>query len=124
MITIGLCIAWGGAVLVAAYFTCEGVFKSIHLVTILQSVQLAGIGIFQASALQFGTDQLKDVSSDQLSSFVHWYIWAQEISGDSYDFVKVAIDSVLSNHALLIEQLLVAMVASFALCFRILPASK
>ena len=124
MITIGLCITWGGAVLVAAYFTCERVFKSIHLVTILQSVQLAGIGIFQASALQFGTDQLKDASSDQLSLFVHCYVWAQEISGDSYDFVKVAIDSILSNHALLIEQLLVAMVASFALCFRIVPASK
>ena len=36
-------------------------------------------GIFKASAIQFGTDQMPEASSDQLSSFVHWYYWTTQI---------------------------------------------
>ena len=120
MITIGMSITWAGAVLLTLYIIF---FKNIYIITVLQSVQLAGIGIFQASALQFGTDQLKDVPSDQLSSFVHWYVWAQEISADSYRWISTAIDFKMPpTHSQLVQQLLVSGVISFALCFRVIPA--
>ena len=121
MITIGMSITWAGAVLLTLHILF---FKNIYIITVLQSVQLAGIGIFQASALQFGTDQLKDVSSDQLSSFVRWYVWAQEISADSYDSVRIVIDYTMSSNSFIITLLLVAGFTSFALCFRALPAGR
>ena len=36
----------------------------------------AGLGLFEANAIQFGMDQLLEASSDQLSSFIHWYYWS------------------------------------------------
>ena len=33
-------------------------------------------GLFEANAIQFGMEQLLESSSDQLSSFIHWYYWS------------------------------------------------
>ena len=32
--------------------------------------------MFEANAIQFGTDQMPEASSSQLSAFVHWYFWS------------------------------------------------
>ena len=37
---------------------------------------LLSLGMFEANAIQFGMDQLLESSSDQLSSFIHWYYWS------------------------------------------------
>ena len=37
---------------------------------------LAGQGLFEANAIQFGMDQLLEASSDQLGTFIHWYYWS------------------------------------------------
>ena len=34
-----------------------------------------GLGLFEANAIQFGTDQLQFGSNEELSKFVHWYFW-------------------------------------------------
>ena len=39
-------------------------------------VCLAGLGLFEANAIQFGMDQLLEASSDQLGNFIHWYYWS------------------------------------------------
>ena len=36
---------------------------------------LIGLGLYEANAIQFGMDQMLEASSEQLSSFIHWYIW-------------------------------------------------
>ena len=36
----------------------------------------AGLGLFEANAIQFGMDQILEASSDQLSTFIHWYYWS------------------------------------------------
>ena len=36
----------------------------------------AGLGLFEANAIQFGMDQLLEASSDQLGTFIHWYYWS------------------------------------------------
>ena len=38
-----------------------------------------GLSMFKANAIQFGTDQLLEASSEQLSSFIHWYYWFGEL---------------------------------------------
>ena len=37
------------------------------------------LGFFKANAIQFGMDQLLESSSDQLSSFIHWYYWSSYV---------------------------------------------
>ena len=36
-----------------------------------------GIGGFQSNAVQFGLDQLLDASSEELSLFLHWFVWTE-----------------------------------------------
>ena len=38
-----------------------------------------GIGVFQSNAVQFGLDQLLDASSEELSLFLHWFVWTEHI---------------------------------------------
>ena len=40
---------------------------------------LAGLGMYEANAIQFGMDQMIEASSEQLSSFIHWYFWCIHI---------------------------------------------
>ena len=40
------------------------------------SVGLIAIGLFESTAIQFGMDQMLEASSDELSTFIHWYYWS------------------------------------------------
>ena len=40
---------------------------------------LIGLGIYESNAIQFGMDQMLESSSEQLSSFIHWYFWCVNI---------------------------------------------
>ena len=42
-------------------------------------IGLIGIGLFESTAIQFGMDQMMETSSDQLSTFIHWYNWSCSI---------------------------------------------
>ena len=51
------------------------VINIISLVIIL-TVGIAGFGMYEANAIQFGMNQMLEASSEQLSSFIHWYYWS------------------------------------------------
>ena len=40
---------------------------------------IASIGLFEANAIQFGTDQLLEAPSTQLSAFIHWFFWSTHL---------------------------------------------
>ena len=40
---------------------------------------LAGLTGFQVNAVQFGLDQMPDASSEELSVFLHWFVWTQSL---------------------------------------------
>ena len=42
-------------------------------------ITTAGLGMFESNAIQFGMDQMLEASSEQLSSFIHWYFWCAQI---------------------------------------------
>ena len=46
------------------------------LITTLTTTEL---GMFESNAIQFGMDQMLEASSEQLSSFIHWYFWCAHI---------------------------------------------
>ena len=39
-------------------------------------IGLFGLGLFESTAIQFGMDQMLEASSEQLSTFIHWYYWS------------------------------------------------
>ena len=51
-----------------------------HIIeVILLLITTAGLGMFESNAIQFGMDQMLEASSEQLSSFIHWYFWCAHI---------------------------------------------
>ena len=114
VLTIDTWITWIGAVSVTMCSAISIEFAGrVPLITLLQSVQHTGAGIFQANALQFGIDQLQDASSEQLSSFVYWYIWSQEIASELLEWFKKGTASFIPNQAMLLT---VVTFLSYVLC--------
>ena len=56
-----------------------------------------GIGVFQSNAVQFGLDQRPDASSEELSLFLHWFVWTEYI-GDLFPHGITTISYCLSLH--------------------------
>ena len=46
-----------------------------------------GLGLFEANAIQFGTDQLQFASNDKLSVFVNWYFWSLYTTNIIHPFI-------------------------------------
>ena len=38
-------------------------------------IGLLGLGMFESTAIQFGMDQMLEATSEQFSTFIHWYYW-------------------------------------------------
>ena len=49
------------------------------LVALTICIALLGNGLFKANAIQFGSSQMLDASSWQLSGFIHWYYWTTRL---------------------------------------------
>ena len=54
---------------------------------------MVGLGMFEANAIQFSLDQMMEASSEQLSSFIHWYFWCAHAGSlvMFYFFVSVVV---------------------------------
>ena len=55
---------------------------------------IVGKGMFESTVIQFGTDQMIEASSNQLSAFIHWYYWSLYIGNVCIDIITAGI---LSN---------------------------
>ena len=51
-------------------------FTTIATYTCILLIGIAGFGLYESNAIQFGMDQMLEASSEQLSSFIHWYYWS------------------------------------------------
>ena len=60
---------------------------------------------FEGTILHFGLDQLSEASSDELSSFIHWYVWTIAI-------VALPLDYITTNTETCIVLLTISMVIS------------
>ena len=64
-------------IITSVLFMCFYEHKEIFILAgIGVVICLAGIGLFESTAIQFGMDQMMEASSDQLSTFIHWYNWS------------------------------------------------
>ena len=53
--------------------------EDVIATTSLILISTVGLGMFESNAIQFGMDQMLEASSEQLSSFIHWYFWCAHI---------------------------------------------
>ena len=80
-----LVIAFGSVMLLTATVPCvlnSDLLRSWPLLGIAGLavlLQIIGLGMFEANAIQFGMDQMLEASSYQLSTFIHWYFWALHV---------------------------------------------
>ena len=53
-------------------------YNTIYLLSfgLVLILMIVGKGMFESTAIQFGTDQMIEASSNQLSTFIHWYYWS------------------------------------------------
>ena len=58
-------------------FTNFPVFVLLTMASI--ALCLIVLGMYEANAIQFGMDQMLEASSEQLSSFIHWYFWCVHV---------------------------------------------
>lgn len=72
--------------LLAFSFSMIGLFEVIKTEVLIISLAIPplilsflGNAFFNANAIQLGTDQMLEASSDQLSSFVYWYYWITQV---------------------------------------------
>ena len=55
------------------------VYRNIALIAgviLILALAIVGKGMFESTVIQFGTDQMIEASSNQLSTFIHWYYWS------------------------------------------------
>ena len=57
------------------YFDPVKRYDSVVPLVIGFIIYLFGLSIFEANAIQFGTDQLQFANNEEFSKFVHWYVW-------------------------------------------------
>ena len=70
-----------GVLLSAKVYSHALALKVANSVGVILLAVLFGLGIggFQSNAVQFGLDQLLDASSEELSLFLHWFVWTEHV---------------------------------------------
>ena len=78
----------------------------------LWTIVAIGFGGFEANVIQFGIDQLHDASTNEIVSFIHWYIWTYFCSGL---VVNIILGCLPSQYSRLLGNLMVCIYLSIAL---------
>ena len=68
------------------------------------------------NVVPFGTDQMLGASSEEISAFVHWFVWAYYTGQASGYMVNVLSCTVMEGDQILVSMLFAVAVSSVALC--------
>ena len=85
---------------------------NIYINYVLMIIASIGLGAFQANTIHFGMDQLYDASTDEITSFIIWYVWACLAGGY---ITQLAFDCLPEDYEIL-KMLVVCIFLSAALC--------
>ena len=103
-VVILLVISLMGLIVIAAYIIAVNLnaqliyglpWYTFVVLAIPLAIIIVAVGMFEANAIQFGMDQMLEASSDQLSTFIHWYYWSIHLSRGLMLLVSTCTDIVL-----------------------------
>ena len=86
-----------------------------YLTLSLNMVVSVGFGVYQANVIQFGLDQLQDASTDEIMSFISWYLWTTISGGIVVEYLIIY----LHKEYLILAKLFVSFFLSMALILSI-----
>ena len=66
-------------------------------------ISLFGLGLFESTAIQFGMDQMLEASSEQLSTFIHWYFWSSSCGKLIIEYTVISVLTYYSQCAMSVE---------------------
>ena len=72
-------------------------FITISSFTCILLIGIAGFGLFESNAIQFGMDQMLEASSEELSSFIHWYYWSVHLGQLIIFYILTAVITYFEN---------------------------
>ena len=113
-------IMWIGTILATLVQVLPYVSSNfdVHITTwifcVFCVVMMTGLSGFQSNIVQLGIDQLTDASSDEIRSFILWYILTLYACGLSLDLVSECV--VFVHNMFYIKTLTVAVCLTVALC--------
>ena len=107
----------GGTLLLMIYtLSAHDVLKYISVVVAYACVTIGSTGLI-VNAVPFGTDQMLGASSDEISAFVHWSVWAHYTGQASGYMVKsLSCTGMGDDQTSLISMIFAVAVSSVALC--------
>ena len=74
-------------------------------IAIMLVLAVIGKGMFESTVIQFGTDQMIEASSAQLSTFIHWYYWSLYIGSVCINVIAFGMAQYFSQCKLHIQDL-------------------
>ena len=72
-------------------------FITIATVTCILLIGIAGVGLYESNAIQFSMDQMLEASSEELSSFIHWYYWCVHLGQLIIFYILTTVIAYLEN---------------------------
>ena len=87
VLRLSIIIMWISSLLLTTTFLVENIvtFTNYYQLVFLASLGI-GYSMFQANIIQFGIDQLTDASTDEIVSFINWYVWSYTSSATIINF--------------------------------------
>ena len=131
-VTFGLWGLWTATLIVTFFFSFIAGDYSFPewfgAILAVGSIVIIYIGpsAFQVTALQFGTDQLQDCPSEDLSTFIFWYFWmemlVETVLGLSVDYAYSCAETTIVYHyiqlgCLMLSALLLSLILATKSCF-------
>ena len=122
VIKVSIWVMWWGSVggtLLLEFYSLSSVdaLKYISIVVAYIGTAIGSSG-FIVNAVPFGTDQMPGASSEEIGSFIHWFIWTMYAGIASGYFVVNGLHCSYmgDDQAVLVSMLIVVAVSSVALC--------
>ena len=72
-------------------------FITIATFTCILIIGIGGVGLYESNAIQFGMDQMLEASSEELSSFIHWYYWSVHLGQLIIFYILTAVITYFEN---------------------------
>ena len=111
VILVSFEVVWFGALFLtlgAGFYTATPETK-FYISTVATAVVYIGKAGFEANVLQFGCDQLADAPSSDLSSFISWSVWSNNVGFASGFILSYTLYSAIKQFSVMISGLVVSL---------------
>ena len=121
VIRCSMWVMWIFCMLVSANAVLDQLVERYNVISyvvhnILMFIGVVALAAFQANIIQFGMDQLHDATTDEIASFIIWYVWSFYATG----LVAQLTFRCVPTEYMVLGMLIVCIYLSLAMCLMLL----